>query len=79
MAYQILLVEIRGRVGLITLNRPKALNALSGPLIAELELALDAFEADDAIGAIVVSALNQTAFRTQATSPMQRRSLRNGE
>ena len=34
MAYQNILVETRGRVGLITLNRPKALNALSSPLVA---------------------------------------------
>ena len=65
MAYQNLLVEIRGRVGLITLNRPKALNALSGPLVAELGQALDAFEADDAVGAIVVTG-SEKAFAAGA-------------
>jgi enoyl-CoA hydratase len=55
MAYQNILVETRGRVGLVTLNRPKALNALSSALVHELGQALDAFEADDAIGAIVVT------------------------
>ncbi|MGQ0663417.1 MAG: enoyl-CoA hydratase [Pseudomonadota bacterium] len=54
MAYQNILVETRGRVGLITLNRPKALNALSAALVADLASALDAFEADDNIGAIVL-------------------------
>ncbi|HSE79306.1 MAG TPA: enoyl-CoA hydratase [Alphaproteobacteria bacterium] len=55
MAYQNILVEKRGRVGLITLNRPKALNALSAALVAELAQALDAFEADAGVGAIVVT------------------------
>src|SRR5271167_647010 len=55
MAYEHIIVEIRGSVGLITLNRPQALNALCTPLIVEMGAALDAFEADDAIGAIVVT------------------------
>ncbi|HJS31207.1 MAG TPA: enoyl-CoA hydratase [Alphaproteobacteria bacterium] len=55
MAYQNILVEKRGRVGLITLNRPKALNALSAALVAELAQALDAFEADAGVGAIVLA------------------------
>ncbi|MFQ5467470.1 MAG: enoyl-CoA hydratase-related protein, partial [Kiloniellaceae bacterium] len=50
MAYENILVETRGRVGLITLDRPKALNALCGALIDELGRALDAFEADDDLG-----------------------------
>jgi enoyl-CoA hydratase len=53
--YQNLLVERRGAVGVITLNRPKALNALSAALIAELASALDDFESDAAIGAIVLT------------------------
>src|SRR5262249_7476478 len=52
---QNLLVERRGAVGVITLNRPKALNALSAELIAELASALDDFESDAAIGAIVLT------------------------
>ncbi len=55
MAYETILTETRGRVGLITLNRPRELNALSDQLIGELNLALDHFEADDGIGAIVVT------------------------
>ncbi len=55
MAYQTIIVDKRGRVGLITLNRPEALNALNGELIGELEQALNDLEADDEIGAIVVT------------------------
>jgi enoyl-CoA hydratase len=54
MAYETILVETRGRVGLVTLNRPKALNALNQALLAELIAALDAFDADSAIGCIVL-------------------------
>jgi Enoyl-CoA hydratase/carnithine racemase len=55
VSYAHILVEKRGAVGLITLNRLKALNALSQGLIADLSGALDAFEADDEIGAMVVT------------------------
>ena len=55
MSYENILVEVRGRVGLITLNRPKALNALNDALMNELGDALSKFEADEAIGAIVVT------------------------
>ena len=55
MAYENILVEKRGRVGLVTLNRPKALNALNAALIGELGQALDAFEADDGVGCIVLT------------------------
>jgi len=55
MAYEHILVETREAVGLITLNRPEALNALCAALIEELGAALDAMEADDAIGAIVLT------------------------
>jgi len=54
-AYQNILVERRGAVGLVTLNRPQALNALNAALIAELDAALDDFEADPLIGAIVLT------------------------
>ena len=54
-AYQNLLVETSERVGLITLNRPKALNALNDALMDELGQALLAFDADEAIGAIVLT------------------------
>ena len=55
MAYENIVVETRENVGLITLNRPAALNALSTPLVRELREALTAFEADSAIGAMVVT------------------------
>ena len=53
--YENIIVECRGRVGLIRLNRPKFMNALSSPLFADLADALDRFEADDGIGAIVIT------------------------
>jgi len=53
--YENILVEQRGRVGLVTLNRPKQLNALNDALMNELGAALTAFDADDAIGAMVVT------------------------
>jgi enoyl-CoA hydratase len=65
MAYQNILVETRGKVGLITLNRPQALNALNGALIAELNQALDAFDHDDAIGCIVLTG-SEKAFAAGA-------------
>ncbi|MGE5512442.1 MAG: enoyl-CoA hydratase [Bacteroidota bacterium] len=55
MAYNNILVETRGRVGLITLNRPSALNALNSALVNELSQALDAYEADEGIGCIVIT------------------------
>ena len=55
MAYETILTETRGRVGLITLNRPGQLNALNDQLIREVNQALDGFEADEGIGAIVVT------------------------
>ena len=65
MSYQTIIVETRGSVGLITLNRPQALNALSTALIGEIGAALDAFEADDAIGAIVLTG-SEKAFAAGA-------------
>ena len=53
--YEFIIVERRERVGLITLNRPKQLNALSPPLMQELGRALREFDADEAIGAIVLT------------------------
>lgn len=65
MSYENILVETRGRVGLVTLNRPKALNALSPELMNELTQALDALEADERIGCIVITG-NEKAFAAGA-------------
>ena len=65
MTYSTILVETRGPVGLVTLNRTEALNALSATLIRELGQALDAFEADDAVGAVVVTG-SEKAFAAGA-------------
>ena len=55
MSYENILVERRGRAGLIRLNRPQALNALSERLIADLNHALATFEKDHEIGAVVIT------------------------
>src|SRR5437773_963549 len=56
------LVERRGRVGLVTLNRPEKLNALNTALVTQFEQALQDLDADDAIGAIVVTGAGERAF-----------------
>ena len=65
MAYDNILVETNGRVGVITLNRPKALNALNTALINELGQALDKFENDDGIGCILLTG-SERAFAAGA-------------
>jgi len=65
MTYENILVETRGAVGLITLNRPKALNALCDALVREVGRALDGFEADAAIGAVVITG-SEKAFAAGA-------------
>ncbi|MEE2694246.1 MAG: enoyl-CoA hydratase [Pseudomonadota bacterium] len=55
MSYENIVVERRGSTGLVKLNRPRSLNALSSGLIAELNDALDTYEADTSVGAIVVT------------------------
>jgi enoyl-CoA hydratase len=55
MDYETIILERKGAVGVITFNRPQALNALSTALVRDLGGALDALEADDAIGAIVIT------------------------
>lgn len=65
MTYETILTEQRGRVGLITLNRPKALNALNDQLMDELGAALLAFDADEGVGAIVITG-NEKAFAAGA-------------
>ena len=75
MSYENILVETRGAVGLITLNRPQALNALCDALIHELGQALDAFEADDAIGAIVLTGSDKAFAAGADIKEMQSRSF----
>ncbi len=65
MAYETIIVETRGRAGLIRLNRPEALNALSPALIGELNAALDDFDGNDKIGAIVITG-SEKAFAAGA-------------
>jgi len=65
MAYENIIVETRGRVGLITLDRPKAMNALNAALVADIAAALDEFEADPGIGAMVITG-SEKAFAAGA-------------
>ena len=65
MAYQDIIVDRKGRVAIITFNRPKALNALCDLLVAELGSALDEFEGDADIGAIVITG-SEKAFAAGA-------------
>jgi enoyl-CoA hydratase len=55
MTYTTILTEIRGKVGLITLNRPQAMNALNFTLTRELMDALEAFDREEAVGAMVIT------------------------
>ena len=59
MSYKNIAVEIHGQAVLIRLDRPKALNALNGELISDLNLAIDTYEEDDGIGAIVITGSNK--------------------
>ncbi|GGC89984.1 enoyl-CoA hydratase [Undibacterium terreum] len=65
MEYQNILVETKEKVGLITLNRPKALNALNDQLMDELGFALKAFDKDEAIACIVITG-SEKAFAAGA-------------
>ena len=65
MTYANILVETKGRVGVIRLNRPQALNALNKALVEELSQAIDAFDADDAIGCLLITG-NEKAFAAGA-------------
>jgi len=55
VTFETVIVEREGAVGIVRLNRPKALNALSRQLVSELNAALDAFETDDTVGAVVLT------------------------
>ena len=65
MSYQHIVVENKGRVGVIRLNRPQQLNALNMALKAELAQAIDAYEADDGIGCLLITG-NEKAFAAGA-------------
>ena len=65
MTYEMILTEIRSRVGLITLNRPQAMNALNNPLMLEVMDALEAFDRQENIGAMVITG-NEKAFAAGA-------------
>lgn len=54
-AYEFLLTEKRGKTALITINRPKALNALNNELVGELACALKQFDADESVGCVVIT------------------------
>ena len=55
MAFETILLDIHGKVGLITLNRPQALNALNAQIVAEINQALDQLERDPNIGCVVLT------------------------
>jgi enoyl-CoA hydratase len=65
MSYTTILTETRGRVGLVTPNRPKAMNALNPIVLGELMDALEAFDADENIGAMVLAG-NEKVFAAGA-------------
>ena len=65
MSYELIKVEQKGRIGLVTLDRPKQLNALSPQLMQELGAALQAFDGNEGIGAIVITG-NDKAFAAGA-------------
>ena len=65
MAYETLIVETKGKVGIIRLNRPQALNALNAKLNTELTAAVDGFEADDAIACVIITG-SEKAFAAGA-------------
>ena len=55
MAFETILLDIHGKVGLITLNRPQALNALNAQIVGEINQALDQLERDPNIGCVVLT------------------------
>jgi enoyl-CoA hydratase len=65
MSYELVLTETRGRVGLITINRPQAMNALNHQVMLEMIDALESFDKNDAIGAMVITG-NEKAFAAGA-------------
>ena len=66
MAFEFILTERFDGVAVITLNRPDKLNALSFPLVRELDEALTAYEADDGIKAVILTGAGERAFSAGA-------------
>ena len=79
MQYENILVEIHGKVGLITLNRPAALNALNDKLMDELGLALQSFDADDDIGCMRSPAEAPSTTNTVIQRPSTSLRVRNAQ
>ena len=65
MSYETIIVETKGKVGIIRLNRPAALNALNARVNEEMSTAIDAFEADPAIACVIITG-NEKAFAAGA-------------
>src|SRR3979490_2473298 len=65
MTYQNILVRTEGAVGIVTLNRPQALNALNSPMMDELAAVMDIFEANGAIRCIIITG-SEKAFAAGA-------------
>ncbi len=65
MDCETIITDTQGKVGIITLNRPKALNALNAQMVRELNVALDAFQADASIAVIILTG-NEKAFAAGA-------------
>ncbi len=74
MAYETILVDREGAVGIVTLNRPESMNALDDVLMDELAAALDCFEADEAIGSIVITGSNKAFAAGADIKEMQSKS-----
>jgi enoyl-CoA hydratase len=66
MQYEHILAEISDAIAVVTLNRPKVLNALNTALLAELDAALDALSADDAVRAVIITGAGEKAFAAGA-------------
>ena len=64
MAHEQILTEVRGRVGIITLNRPERLNAFTGVMQNEIQAQVREWNADDGIGAMVITGAGR-AFRPE--------------
>ncbi len=75
MTYENITVETRGNVGLIRLNRPKALNALCDALVREMGAALDTIENDDTIGAVVITGSDKAFAAGADIKEMQSRTF----